>query len=71
MLNYSAADRIRTIIDYDRILVLGEGQVLEYDTPWALLERPDSAFRELCRQSGDFEWLKQAAEVARETSGRK
>ena len=30
--------------------------MLEFDTPVALLER-DSAFSEMCRQSGDYEEL--------------
>lgn len=48
--------RRRTIVDYDKVLVLEGGRVLEFDTPAALLAR-DSAFREMCRQSGDYEEL--------------
>lgn len=58
-------DRLRTIIDYDRILVLGAGEVLEYDSPWNLLEDENSAFSELCRKSGEFDELKKLAEAAR------
>lgn len=60
------AHRLRTIIDYDKILLLGEGRVLEYAPPWELLEDPQSAFSELCRRSGEFEVLKTLAIEARE-----
>ena len=38
------AHRLQTIIDFDRILVLGSGRVLEFDTPTELLSRPGSTF---------------------------
>eukprot|EP00667_Euglena_gracilis_P010019 EG_transcript_10193 len=40
------AHRISTIVDYDKVLVLGEGRVLEYDSPAALLQ-VDSVFKSL------------------------
>ena len=40
------AHRIGTIMDSDRILILGAGQVLEFDTPEKLLNDKDS---ELCK----------------------
>ena len=49
----------------DKILVLGNGNVLEFDTPWNLLEKEDSEFSELCRRSGEFDLLKELAEEAR------
>lgn len=34
------AHRINTIMDSDRVLVMSEGKVAEYDTPEKLLENP-------------------------------
>lgn len=45
------AHRINTIMDSDRVLVLGKGEVLEYDTPDALLAAR-GAFWELVNQAG-------------------
>jgi ABC-type multidrug transport system fused ATPase/permease subunit len=38
------AHRLQTIIDYDSILVLGSGQVLEHGSPQALLQKTDGHF---------------------------
>ncbi|KAF9542095.1 ATP-binding cassette sub- C member 8 [Mortierella hygrophila] len=46
------AHRISTIIDYDRILVMHDGQVAEYDTLQALLQDPYSIFSSLVNESG-------------------
>ncbi|PNW84295.1 hypothetical protein CHLRE_04g228650v5 [Chlamydomonas reinhardtii] len=46
------AHRLATIIDYSRILLLEQGRVVEYDTPSALLSRPDSAFGRLVDETG-------------------
>lgn len=44
--------------DYDRILVLGDGHILEYDTPALLFAKPDGVFRSMCERSADWEELK-------------
>ncbi|KAJ7352413.1 ABC protein [Mycena albidolilacea] len=45
------AHRLRTIISYDRILVLEAGNIAEFDTPMTLFHQPDSIFRGLCEKS--------------------
>lgn len=60
----AAADRLRTIITFNKVLVLDHGVVLEYDTPAALLSRDDSAFSALCRKSGELDILKEMARKA-------
>jgi ABC-type multidrug transport system fused ATPase/permease subunit len=47
------AHRLRTIVDCDKILVLDHGKVLEFGSPQNLLAEDDSAFRDLCRRSGE------------------
>ncbi|RUP16849.1 P-loop containing nucleoside triphosphate hydrolase protein [Jimgerdemannia flammicorona] len=48
------AHRIRTVADYDRILVLDAGQVVEYDTPYKLMMQENGVFRSMCERSGEF-----------------
>jgi ATP-binding cassette subfamily C (CFTR/MRP) protein 1 len=45
------AHRMNTIEDSDRILVLDHGRVAEYDSPQALLEKPDSLYASLVGQA--------------------
>ena len=45
------AHRIDTILDYDRILIMDKGTVLEYDRPDALLSNQRSRFSEIVQES--------------------
>ncbi|CAN7974830.1 unnamed protein product [Ixodes persulcatus] len=46
------AHRISTLLDYDKILVLGEGRVLEFGPIAELLSRPSSHFRRMAYEAG-------------------
>uniref|UniRef100_A0A147BTH7 Putative abc transporter n=1 Tax=Ixodes ricinus TaxID=34613 RepID=A0A147BTH7_IXORI len=46
------AHRIGTLLDYDKILVLGEGRVLEFGPIAELLSRPSSHFRRMAYEAG-------------------
>lgn len=45
------AHRISTIMDYDKVLVLEDGQVAEFASPKDLLEDKTSIFRSLCHDA--------------------
>lgn len=45
------AHRLKTILDYDRILVLDKGVVKEFDTPWKLFMKEDGIFRGMCSKA--------------------
>ncbi|KAJ3923547.1 ABC protein [Lentinula edodes] len=46
------AHRLQTIISYDRILVMDQGTVAEFDTPLSLFQKTDGIFRSLCEKGG-------------------
>ena len=43
------AHRLNTVLDYDRILVLKEGNVAEMDSPKQLMQTEGSIFRAMCQ----------------------
>ncbi|KAF9134866.1 hypothetical protein BGW39_005581 [Mortierella sp. 14UC] len=56
------AHRIRTIADFDRVLVMNAGEVVEFDAPYVLMRQEDSLFRSMCERSSEFEALLAIAE---------
>ena len=53
------AHRLSTIADFDKILVMGDGKVLEYDEPRLLMEKKDGDFRKMVDESGEKEVLEE------------
>ncbi|GEQ68088.1 hypothetical protein JCM33374_g1754 [Metschnikowia sp. JCM 33374] len=45
------AHRLKTILNYDRILVLDKGEIKEFDTPWNLFNSRNSIFQQMCQKS--------------------
>ena len=46
------AHRINTIMDNNRVMVMDQGKLVEFDTPYNLLEREDSIFYGMAKESG-------------------
>jgi ABC-type multidrug transport system fused ATPase/permease subunit len=62
------AHRLQTIIDYDKVLVLDKGEVIEYGHPYDLIRNKDGgSFRSMCETSGELESLTSTAKSAYET----
>lgn len=58
------AHRLRSIIDYDRILVMDAGRVVEYDDPYALISNKETLFYSMCENSGELDSLTKLAKAS-------
>jgi ABC-type sugar transport system ATPase subunit len=61
------AHRLKTIVDYDKVLVLDQGEAVEYGEPWTLMEIEGGIFRGMCEGSGEGEGLKDLVQKAKKT----
>ena len=59
------AHRLRTVIDYNRVMLLEDGKIVEFEAPGKLLANRDSKFHALCKATGkeEFSTLKRLAGV--------
>ncbi|KAI8149774.1 hypothetical protein BJV82DRAFT_505083, partial [Fennellomyces sp. T-0311] len=48
------AHRLRIIVNYDRIIVIDQGKMTEFDTPYALMAGEDSLLYQMCEHSDEF-----------------
>ncbi|KAJ3357564.1 hypothetical protein HDU83_006290 [Entophlyctis luteolus] len=63
------AHRLKTIADYDRVLVLERGKIEEFDAPINLINKKNGLFRKMCEESGDFQDIVKLASAARSQTG--
>ncbi|KAK0200579.1 hypothetical protein DFS33DRAFT_1362775 [Desarmillaria ectypa] len=62
----TVAHRLRTVIDYDRLIILDKGKMAEFDTPLRLIQKEDGIFRNMCLKSGSFSELQASAKAKAE-----
>ncbi|KAH3668586.1 hypothetical protein OGAPHI_002340 [Ogataea philodendri] len=58
------AHRLKTIIDYDKILLLDQGKVKEFDHPYKLITNVQTEFYKMCVDTGELDELVHLAEQA-------
>lgn len=46
------AHRLHTVMDYDKVLVMDAGEIVEFDHPYELVQKPMGFFRQLIDQTG-------------------
>jgi len=67
----TVAHRLRTVIDYDRLIVLDKGEIAEFDTPLNLIGKEGGIFRGMCLASGTFGELEAEAQAKAQRDARK
>ncbi|KAJ3412857.1 hypothetical protein HDV05_008793 [Chytridiales sp. JEL 0842] len=51
------AHRLKTIADYDRVICLDKGVIVENGSPWELMQKEGGMFRSMCEESGEWDDL--------------
>ncbi|WWD19355.1 hypothetical protein CI109_103814 [Kwoniella shandongensis] len=64
------AHRLMTVCGLDKILVLDHGEVIEFGTPFELMQKEGGSFRDLCKQSGEEAQLWELAKSVHEEKER-
>ena len=57
------AHRLQTIIDYNKVLVLDKGEVIQFGDPYDLI-REEGSFKSMCETSGELAALETEAKKA-------
>lgn len=52
------------VIDYDRLIILDQGKIVQFDTPYNLIQR-EGIFRDMCKKTGAFSELEAVAGALR------
>lgn len=55
------AHRLKTIVDYDSVIVMEAGEIVEHDSPATLIGNEASLFHAMCADSGELDVLKEVA----------
>ena len=61
----TVAHRLNTVIDSDRVLVMGAGVAIEFDAPFTLMQLKDGVFRNMVEALGTQEYA-QLYSIAKE-----
>ncbi|KAI9335034.1 hypothetical protein DFJ73DRAFT_34803 [Zopfochytrium polystomum] len=62
---FTIAHRLKTIADYDRIIVLDQGRIIENGSPLELIETSAvGEFKRMCEETGEFDELYEIARSA-------
>lgn len=48
-------------MDYDKILVLDKGEVVEFGSPWELIQHETGWYTKMCEETGEFAELREIA----------
>lgn len=60
----TVAHRLRTIFDFDRMIVMHFGMIVQMDTPEKLIREEGGILRTMCQRSGEFELLLELTNTA-------